>query len=105
MDYITVTTGDQLFYIEKQRTAAILERPSVLRVPEAQKEILGLFRYDGAVLPLYCLGAGREYRCAVVVQPEIGDAFGIAAVSVGEEHMGGGELAPVLTCVWEKKYD
>lgn len=105
MDFVKVTSGNTIYYIEKQQTAAILEWPSVLRVPEAQKEILGLFCYGGTVLPLYTPGAPGKFRCVVVVRPGIGEAFGIAAEFVEEEQMECGELTPVFSGVWGRTCD
>lgn len=109
MRYIEIISGPQTLYIDEEELEAIIENPSVHRVPGQPQEIAGISYYMGELVvyynPFEMHGTAQQvYRCGIILRGGTGYR-GILSDTVGEGTNNEQELEQIIKGVWVKKHD
>lgn len=102
MEYIGARVGDSVFYIEKDRIRALVERPEIYRVPDCTPQLEGISLYKDRLVMYGRIGKADNIRCGVVFDAGETVWYGIAAddLYLWDEEETPQELRPVMTGVW-----
>lgn len=109
MRYIAAKAGDKTLYIEQEMLEAIVDNPSVYRVPGSAADIVGISYYKGELAVYRCPSmtgstAVIGHRCGILIRIS-GRLTGVLAETAGEEERDSQELEELIQGVWVKKSD
>lgn len=109
MRYIEIICGPHTLYIDEEELEAIIENPSVHRVPGQPSEVAGISYYrEKLVVYYYPLewekAPYKAYRCGIIMRSKNGYR-GILSDEVGEGRDVPEELEQIMQGVWVKRCD
>ena len=106
MKCIIVEAGGRLLYIERDKVEIILRQPVIWKVPEANKNILGVLVYQNQLIAVYRLGKEEDFPCGILIRTKGEELIGITAQKTeGIEEMKTESLEALMPGVWVKKLD
>lgn len=102
MDYIGASVGDRVFYIEKDRIRALVEKPEIYRVPGCIPQMEGISIYKDMLVIYGRFGETDHIRCGVVFDTGEAVLYGMAAddLYLWDEEETPQQLRSVMTGVW-----
>lgn len=100
MEYIAAVIEEKTYYIEKSKTLAVIEAPSIYEVPEADAEIAGISVYEDKLVVYFAMGRSVCSGCGIIVDTEGAVLYGMTAEDIGVQEMEPDILSPVMTGVW-----